>query len=104
MRVWGKHEGAGPGLSQPATTEVTRIWFNELNVGTGNRVAQQLVDSKTGETVDRDRIVKGYEFERGSYVTITDDELKDLQIESSKVIGTSPANGARGRCWDWASR
>ena len=47
-----------------------RICFNQLNVGTGNRVAQQLVDSKTGETVDRDRIVKGYEFERGSYVTI----------------------------------
>ena len=35
---------------------------------------------------DRDRIVKGYEFERGRYVTITDDELKDLQIESSKII------------------
>jgi DNA end-binding protein Ku len=49
-------------------------------------VAQQLVDSKTGEIVDRDRIVKGYEFERGRYVTITDDELKDLQIESSKII------------------
>jgi non-homologous end joining protein Ku len=31
-------------------------------------VAQQLVDSKTGEIVDRDRIVKGYEFERGRYV------------------------------------
>jgi len=35
---------------------------------------------------DRDRIVKGYEFERGRDVTITDDELKDLQIESSKII------------------
>ena len=49
-------------------------------------MAQQLVDSKTGEIVDRDRIVKGDEFERGRYVTITDDELKDLQIESSKII------------------
>jgi DNA end-binding protein Ku len=49
-------------------------------------VAQQLVDSKTGDPVDRDQIVKGYEYERGRYVTITDDELKDLQIESSKII------------------
>lgn len=34
----------------------------------------------------RDHIAKGYEYERGRYVTITDDELKDLQIESSKII------------------
>ncbi len=70
----------------PATTEAKRVRFNQLNAETGNRVAQQLVDSKTGETVDRDQIVKGYEFDRGRYVTITDDELKALQIESSKII------------------
>src|SRR5437667_438976 len=70
----------------PATTEAKRVRFNQLNGETGNRVAQQLVDSKTGEPVDRDQIVKGYEFERGRYVTISDDELKDLQIESSKII------------------
>src|SRR5712672_151772 len=70
----------------PATTEAKRIRFNQLNSETGNRVAQQLVDSKTGETVDRDQIVKGYEYDSGRYVTITDDELKDLQIESSKII------------------
>jgi DNA end-binding protein Ku len=70
----------------PATTEAKRVRFNQLNSETGNRVAQQLVDSKTGETVDRDQIVKGYEYDRGRYVTITDDELKALQIESSKII------------------
>ncbi len=43
-------------------------------------------NSKTGETLDRDQIVKGYEYERGRYATITDDELKDIQIESSKII------------------
>src|SRR6516162_2505880 len=67
-------------------TEAKRIRFNQLNAETGNRVAQQLVDSKSGDPVDRDEIVKGYEYERGRYVTITDDELKDLQIESSKII------------------
>ena len=70
----------------PATSEAKRVRFNQLNAETGNRVAQQLVDSKTGDPVDRDQIVKGYEYERGRYVTITDDELKDLQIESSKII------------------
>ena len=70
----------------PATTEAKRVRFNQLNEETGNRVAQQLVDSKTGEPVDRDHIVKGYEYERGRYVTITDEELKELQIDSSKII------------------
>lgn len=70
----------------PATTEAKRIRFNQLNSETGNRLAQQLVDSKTGETVERDQIVKGYEYDRGRYVTISDDELKALQIESSKII------------------
>ncbi|MBV9202911.1 MAG: Ku protein, partial [Alphaproteobacteria bacterium] len=70
----------------PATTEAKRIRFNQLNSETGNRVQQQLIDSQTGEVVDRDQIVKGYEYERGRYVTIEDDELKALQIESSKII------------------
>jgi DNA end-binding protein Ku len=70
----------------PATTEAKRIRLNQLNAETGNRVAQKLVDSKTGEELGRDQIVKGYEFDRGRYVTISDDELKALQIESSKII------------------
>ena len=70
----------------PATTEAKRVRFNQLNAKTGNRVQQQLIDSKTGEVVDRDQIVKGYEYDRGRYVTVTDDELKALQIESSKII------------------
>lgn len=70
----------------PATTEAKRVRFNQLNGKTGNRVQQQLIDSQTGEIVDRDQIVKGYEYERGRYVTIDDDELKALQIESSKII------------------
>jgi DNA end-binding protein Ku len=70
----------------PATTEAKRIRFNQLNAKTGNRVQQQLIDSKTGEVVDRDHIAKGYEYDRGRYVTVTDDELKALQIESSKII------------------
>src|SRR5271163_2590023 len=39
----------------PATTESKRIRFNQLNVDTGNRLRQQLVDAETGEVVERDR-------------------------------------------------
>jgi Ku70/Ku80 beta-barrel domain len=60
----------------PATTESKRIRFNQLNAETGNRLRQQLVDAETGEVVERDRIAKGYEYSRGQYVTVDDDELK----------------------------
>ncbi|MGH7047107.1 MAG: Ku protein [Stellaceae bacterium] len=70
----------------PATTEAKRIRLNQLNAETGNRVSQRLVDSKTGAEVGRDQIAKGYEFDRGRYVTLTDEELQNLQIESSKII------------------
>jgi len=73
----------------PATTESKRIRLNQLNVATGNRLKQQLIDSETGEVVERDQVAKGYEFERGRYVTVDDEELKALQIESSKIIDLS---------------
>jgi DNA end-binding protein Ku len=70
----------------PATTEAKRIRLNQLNSETGNRVSQRLVDSKTGEELSRDQIVKGFEFDRDRYVTLSDDELRDLKIDSSKII------------------
>lgn len=75
-----------PVYLSPATSEAKRVRLNQLNAATGNRLKQQLIDSETGEVVERGQIAKGYEYDRGRYVTISDDELKDLQIESSKII------------------
>jgi DNA end-binding protein Ku len=50
------------------------------------RIALQPVDHDTGEYVERDQVVKGYEYERGQYVTFTPAELKALDVESSKII------------------
>jgi non-homologous end joining protein Ku len=49
---------------------------------------QQLIDAETGEIVERDRIAKGYEYSRGQYVLVEDDELKSLQIESARSSST----------------
>jgi DNA end-binding protein Ku len=75
-----------PVYLSPATTETKRIRLNQINAQTGNRLKQQLVDSETDEVVERHQVAKGYEHDRGQYVLITDDELKALQVESSKVI------------------
>jgi DNA end-binding protein Ku len=43
-------------------------------------------DPSTGEEVEKHQVVKGYEYERGRYVTFTPEELKSLDLESSKII------------------
>src|ERR1700737_1696191 len=50
------------------------------------RIALRPHDPGTGEEIDRREVVKGYEYGRGQFVTFTPEELKALDVESSKVI------------------
>ncbi len=70
----------------PATTERDKIRFHKLNRDTGNRLRMQMIDSETQDVVDREDTVMGYEFEKGKYVTVENEELDKLKIESSDVI------------------
>jgi DNA end-binding protein Ku len=70
----------------PATTEVERIKLNQLNPKTGNRISLKPVDSETGEPLERSEIVKGYKLEGDQYVILENEELKDLQVESSRIL------------------
>ena len=58
----------------------------EEPAGPATRIALQPVARDTGEAIERDEVLKGYEFERGQYVTFTPAELKALDVESSKTI------------------
>jgi hypothetical protein len=51
-----------------------------------SRITLRPHDPTTGEEVEKEEVVRGYEYERGQYVTFTPDELKALDLESSKVI------------------
>ena len=61
-----------------------QIAFHEIYKPTGERVHHQLVAGD--KPVEREDIVKGYEVERGEYVLIDPDEIKDLKIPSSKTL------------------
>jgi DNA end-binding protein Ku len=50
------------------------------------RVALHPHDPHTGEEIEREEVAKGYEYERGRFVTFTAAELKALDVESSKII------------------
>lgn len=70
----------------PAIAETERVRLHQINPHTGNRIVLKPVDAETGDAVERKDLVKGYEYERGRYVTLTEDELDTLQIESSKTL------------------
>ena len=70
----------------PATTTSERVSFRTLNRDTGNRVRRQFVDEQTGEPVETESQVKGYEVAKGEYIQIEDDELKAVQLESNHTI------------------
>src|SRR6266705_6317519 len=55
------------------------ISFNWLHKKDGSRLKQQYVCSKDGEKVEKEDMIKGYEFTKGSYVLFTTDELKKLE-------------------------
>ncbi|THV20916.1 Ku protein [Peteryoungia ipomoeae] len=69
-----------------ATSSSERIAFNTLNRKTGNRVSREFVDSETGETVERDDQVKGYEVEDGQYVIFEPEEVAAVVPESDKTL------------------
>src|SRR5262245_244921 len=70
----------------PATTTSERVSFRTLNRATGNRVKRQFVDDQTGEPVETEDQIKGYEVAKGEFIQIEDDELKSVQLESNHTI------------------
>src|SRR5213592_2261760 len=62
------------------------ISFNWLHKTDGARLKQQYVCSKDGEKVERGDMIKGYEFQKGQYVTFTPDELKALEERATGAI------------------
>jgi DNA end-binding protein Ku len=68
-----------------ATTERDRVRFHQIHEPTGERVRQQLVVPGHGP-VERDEIVKGYEYEKGHHVTVDPDDIKRLRLETTDTI------------------
>src|SRR5829696_7470416 len=70
----------------PATSESEKVRFNQLNKKTGNRIRYSKVDAETGEEVESEDIIKGYQVSKGHYVEITDEDLEAVAVESTRTI------------------
>ena len=69
-----------------ATSSSERIAFRQINKQTGNRLRQQLVDEVTREPVEAADKGRGYEYAKGAYVQVEDEELDAVAIESNHTI------------------
>lgn len=70
----------------PATSAAERVSFNQINRKTGNRIRYKKVDAETDEPVESQDIIKGYQVDKNVYVTVEDEELEELQVESTHTI------------------
>src|SRR5690606_14498443 len=62
-----------------ATQTANAISFNLLHKDCGSRLRQQYVCLKEGKVVERQDMVKGYEFAKDQYVTFSPEEIKALE-------------------------
>lgn len=68
------------------TSSTERVSFRQINKKTGNRLRQQLVDEETREPVESQDKGRGYEYSKGAFILIEDEELDAVAIESNHTI------------------
>jgi DNA end-binding protein Ku len=69
----------------PATQDKS-IHFNQFEKGTSDRIRYKKVNERTGEEVESNDIVKGFDLGGGEYVMLTDEELAAADPERSRQI------------------
>jgi len=70
----------------PATESAGTISFNQLHGECQTRIQQKRWCSHCNREVPNSEIVKGYEFEKGRYVVMSDDDFDKVRPESTRVI------------------
>jgi DNA end-binding protein Ku len=78
-----------------ATETKSQISFHQISRRTGERIRHQRVLESAAESneattaVDKDEIVKGYEYKKGQYVILESSELENLRVPSKHTIAVS---------------
>jgi DNA end-binding protein Ku len=70
----------------PATDSAATISFNQLHAECQTRIQQKRWCPACEREVPLSEIAKGYEFEKGRYVVMTDEDMSKVRPESTRVI------------------
>jgi DNA end-binding protein Ku len=70
----------------PATESADSISFNQLHAECQTRIQQKRWCAHCEREVPNTELVKGYEFEKGRYVIVSDEDIQKVRVESTRVI------------------
>jgi len=70
----------------PATESSATISFNQLHAACQTKIQQKKWCPKCEIELTQADIVKGYEFEKGRYVVVGDEDVEKVRVESTRVI------------------
>ncbi|HWD99605.1 MAG TPA: Ku protein, partial [Bryobacteraceae bacterium] len=62
------------------------ISFNQLHKDDGSRIKQVIYCAAEDKSIPRDEIVKGYEYEKGKYVVVDEEDIKKVAPKTAKVM------------------
>ncbi len=69
-----------------AASTAERVSFHTLNRKTGNRVRREYVDEETGQPVESEALVKGYETGKDEYVLLEPEDIASAVPESDRTL------------------
>ena len=70
----------------PATESAAALSFNQLHAECQTRIQQKRWCPHCEREVPNTELVKGYEFEKGRYVVVTEEDIQKVRVESTRVI------------------
>ncbi|WP_174273324.1 Ku protein [Sphingomonas bacterium] len=68
-----------------ATRSGASVAFNQIHEPSGKRIKYEKVAPGIGP-VDPEEIAKGFEYEKGKYVLVSDEEIESVKLESKKTL------------------
>ena len=70
----------------PATESAATISFNQLHAECQTKIQQKKWCPRCEREVTNSELVKGYEFEKGRWVVVEEDDIAKVRVESTRVI------------------
>src|SRR4029450_11682661 len=70
----------------PATDAGATLSFNQLHAECQTRIQQKRWCPHCEREVPNTELAKGYEFEKGRYVVMTEEDIQKVRVESTRVI------------------
>jgi DNA end-binding protein Ku len=67
-------------------TQSESLSFDMIDKRDFSPIGYRKVNKRTGEEVSSDNIVKGYEYEKGEYVVVTNEDFKQANVEATQTV------------------